>query len=564
MTIDEFLEHPSLEGSARSAGNGYVAVCPVHDDNEASLGITEGDDGRILLQCYAGCTTPDIVAEMGLRMSDLFANNTRHDQLPEAIYPYTDEIGNVLFEAVRMPGKRFRQRHLDPDSPDAKEDGWVWNLDGIRRVPFRLPELMQAVRDGKTIYVVEGEKDALRITQETGRFATCNPMGAGKWRDEYTPIFLGAKQVIIVQDRDDPGRRHAKRVKEAMDSIGVPTLVFQAKQGKDMSDHFDAGLSMEELVRPRATPKRGIVTMSELVESGLEYLTYRPSDLPGWALIPGVEASIVRQGRLYAWGAYTGDGKTTAALEGSRVVCEEGVRTGYFSMEMSETDLRNRLIAHKGVPLRLLERPWELRQDPAMLALYHLALEEMKEWKLDIIYDTSLKVERVIEYTLDREYEFVVIDHMHRLAFGDRRDLEEKIKMLTNLTLDANIPMLVLCQLRRYQRGKDMASYPPPVLQDFRETEVLGNEASIAAALWRQRDQEGLRYMGDASQFRVLKNRHTTSHKDQAGHIELLNFDRATQLYSTGGIYSEHTGEVGGAAPLSAEPDPWEGTDDWA
>lgn len=557
MTLDEFLN--LLEG-VRPAGNGFVAVCPGHDDREASLGVTEGDDGRVLLQCYSGCETKHVVETMGLRLADLFPNTFRQDQKPEAVYPYTDEIGNVLFEAVRMPGKRFMQRHLDPDHPDAKTDGYVYSLDGVRRVPYRLPELIAAVREGRTIYVVEGEKDAQRITIDTGRFATCNPMGAGKWRDEYTAFFVGASQVIIIQDRDEPGRRHAKRVKEALDAVGVPTLILQAKVGKDVSDHLDAGLPMEELARPRATPKRGIVTVAEMVEAGLEYLTYRPADLPGWPLIPGVEGSVVRPGRLYAGGAYTGDGKTTFALQGTRVLCGQGVRVGYFSMEMSDVDLRNRLITHKGVPLRLLERPWELRQDPQMLALYHLALEEMRDWKLDIIYDTGLKVERIVEETIDREYEFVVLDHVHRLGFGDRRHLEEQIKLLTNLTLDANVPMLALCQLRRYQRGKDLAAYPAPVLQDFRETEVLGNEASIAFALWRQRDQEGLRYVGDSSQFIVLKNRHTTSRHDKAGHIELLNFDTTTQLFTTGGIYSEPAQQQSAVVlPVEQPEDVWAG-----
>ena len=195
-----------------------------------------------------------------------------------------------------------------------------------------------------------------------------------------------------------------------------------------------------------------------------------------------------------------------------------------------------------------------------MLALYHEAVEEMRDWKLEIIYDTHLKVERVVEEIRDREYEFVVIDHLHRLGFGDRRHLEEQIKTLTNVTLDANISMLVLCQLRRYQRGKDMVAYPPPLLQDFRETEVIGNEAALAFAVWRQRDQEGLSYVGDSSQFRVLKNRYVTSTRNQSGHIELLNFDRNTQLFSTGGLMSE--------APKPQQvygtpyDDPWEGTDD--
>lgn len=557
MTLDDFLD--KLD-NVKPAGNGFVAICPGHDDNETSLGVTEGDDGRILLQCYAGCETSRVVEAMGLRLADLFPRTIRQDQQPEAVYLYTDELGQPLFEAVRFPGKRFTQRHLDPENPDAKADGYVYNLEGVRRVPFRLPELLKAVRESKTIYVVEGEKDALRITQETGRFATCNPMGAGKWRDEYTAHFLGAKQVIIVQDRDDPGRRHAKKVAESLKAIGVPVLVMQAKIGKDMSDHFDAGHKMEELVRPRQTPKRGIITAREMVETGLEYLQYRPSDLPGWELIPGVEASTVRPGRLYVWGAYTGDGKTTGALQGARTVCQLGVRAGYFSMEMSETDLRNRLIAHRGVPMHLLERPWELRLNPQALAAYKGALEEINEWKLDIIYDTTLKVQRVVEETIDREYEIAFVDHIHRMGFSDRRNLEEQIKALTNLALDANIPIVILAQLRKFSRGKDMVAYPPPVLQDFRETSTLGDEASIAVGLWRQRDNEGLRYVGDQSQFRVLKNRHTTSRKDRAGHVEILDFDPVTQMFSPGGISSAQTeaeSEWSGQG-LDPQADEWE------
>jgi DNA primase len=87
---------------------------------------------------------------------------------------------------------------------------------------------------------VEGEKDADRLWAE-GYAATCNPMGAGKWRPEYTGYFVGAKQVFIIQDRDDPGRSHAQKVKDALESIGVPVTIWQSKSGKDASDHFDAG-----------------------------------------------------------------------------------------------------------------------------------------------------------------------------------------------------------------------------------------------------------------------------------------------------------------------------------
>jgi len=60
-----------LEGVRRS-GKGDLARCPAHADKDPSLSIKEGDDGRVLLHCFAGCAPADIVAAMGLTMADLF------------------------------------------------------------------------------------------------------------------------------------------------------------------------------------------------------------------------------------------------------------------------------------------------------------------------------------------------------------------------------------------------------------------------------------------------------------------------------------------------------------
>jgi KaiC/GvpD/RAD55 family RecA-like ATPase len=380
-------------------------------------------------------------------------------------------------------------------------------------------------------------------------------MGAGKWRPDYTDMLRGAKQVFIIQDRDEPGRNHADKVRASLDAAGIPALVWQAKAGKDISDHFDAGFKIQDLVQPRKMPKRGIITVKELTEDDLDS-HHIPEPFPQHYLVPGVEASGMRPGRMYAGGAYTGDGKTTIALQGTSNITAQNVKTGYFTMEMVPRDLKNKLYQHFGLPLHVLED--RTLMTPEQKAILKVAAETVREWPLEIIYDTHLKVERVVEEIYDREYEFVVIDHLHRFGFGDRRHLEEQIKTLTNVALDANIIMLILCQLRRFQRGKDMVAYPPPLLQDFRETEVIGNEAALAFAVWRQRDPEGLSYVGDASQFRVLKNRYTTSAKTQVGHIELMNFDRTTQLFTAGGIMSAEPVNV----YVQPGDDPWEGADD--
>lgn len=50
----------------------WMARCPAHDDRNPSLSIKEGDNGAVLLKCFAGCETADVVAAMGLEMSALF------------------------------------------------------------------------------------------------------------------------------------------------------------------------------------------------------------------------------------------------------------------------------------------------------------------------------------------------------------------------------------------------------------------------------------------------------------------------------------------------------------
>jgi len=60
-----------LEG-VRSAGRGYSARCPAHQDRSASLSIAEGRDGCALVKCFAGCEPQSIVHALGLEMADLF------------------------------------------------------------------------------------------------------------------------------------------------------------------------------------------------------------------------------------------------------------------------------------------------------------------------------------------------------------------------------------------------------------------------------------------------------------------------------------------------------------
>lgn len=534
MTVEDFLDH--LE-DVRPAGSGHVGQCPGHEDRNASLSVGEGDDGRIVLKCHAGCEVKDIVKEMGLTLRDLFPNQASWDSEPDAIYSYTDEQGNELYQAVRLPGKQFRQRHYDPEHPDAK-DGWVKNLDGIRRVIYRLPEVIEAVREGRGVWIVEGEKD-VETLRAAGKVATCNPMGAGKWRPEYSEFLTGAN-VTIIADRDEPGRAHANRVKAMLEGYALNVRILQAKEGKDATDHLEAGLSPEEFVPIRQGPRRGVVTAQQLAEAGREQLHTSELDSPGYELMPGL-AVTARQGRMYAIGAYTSDGKTTFAVQIARNLADKMIRGGYYTLEMPESDIRNKLLQHKGIPLAMLEQPWQLKHHPELMAAYEQGIQEISEWNMDVIFDTKVNAEFIAQTSIDREHEFVIVDHIHRFAWGGERGrLEQAVQTLTNLAVETNIVVLLLCQLRKASRGKDLAAYPRPSLQEFRETSVIGDDSAMAMALWRQRDASGMSFTG-ITQLEILKNRHTTSKLDGAGTVLFPDFDISNQTFKFGRTHG-HTG----------------------
>jgi 5S rRNA maturation endonuclease (ribonuclease M5) len=124
-----------------------------------------------------------------------------------ATYDYQDEDGNMLFQTVRFEPKDFSQRR-----PDGK-GGWTFNIIGVRRVLYRLPEVIEAQR----VAIAEGEKDCDNLAA-LGFVATTNPLGAEKWRDEYSETLRGKDVVIFgdVGDADLKGERHVEQVIESL------------------------------------------------------------------------------------------------------------------------------------------------------------------------------------------------------------------------------------------------------------------------------------------------------------------------------------------------------------
>jgi hypothetical protein len=218
---------------------GGAARCPAHDDGRATLSFRQGEKAA-LVKCHAGCALDAILEALGLSAADLFDDPAEPRQGYEvtATYTYAGEYGEPLFYVERRSPKDFRQYRV-------VNGARVWNLAGVERVPYRLPELLGAASAGGTVYVTEGEKDADAI-RAAGATATTNPGGAGKWRAEYADWFAGAGRVIVVADRDEPGRAHAGQVAASLRPVVPEVEIAEAAKGKDAGDHLAAGLGLDE------------------------------------------------------------------------------------------------------------------------------------------------------------------------------------------------------------------------------------------------------------------------------------------------------------------------------
>lgn len=215
----------------KKQGNGYQAKCPAHEDHKASLSIRQGDE-NYLVYCHAGCETRLVLEAVGLTLSDLFSTAPKANlkSIIVATYDYRDENGQLLYQTVRKEPKTFLQRRPD------KNGKWIWKLDSVRRVLYRLPELLAADPQA-TVFICEGEKDADAL-RNIGLIATTSPQGAGKWRDEYSEHLQG-REVVILPDNDTAGRKHADDVARSLYRIAASVKVLSLPNVPDKGDVSD-------------------------------------------------------------------------------------------------------------------------------------------------------------------------------------------------------------------------------------------------------------------------------------------------------------------------------------
>jgi hypothetical protein len=257
----------------RPSGNGWSARCPAHEDRQPSLSIAEGDDGRALIDCKAGCSPDAVCAALGMTMVNLFAPSTstvfrpargkREYRRPAngkpTDKPFTTAC-DALAELERRHGPRsglwtYHNASGEPvgavgrwNLPDGKKrirpvsrHGDEWRIEAMPepRPLYRLQDLPAAQR----VYVCEGEK-AADAARSIGLTATTSAHGCkSPHKADWRP--LAGKEVVILPDNDPPGREYAEAVASILANLSPAPVVKLVElpnlpESGDMADFTDA------------------------------------------------------------------------------------------------------------------------------------------------------------------------------------------------------------------------------------------------------------------------------------------------------------------------------------
>jgi hypothetical protein len=228
---------------AKRNGKGWHARCPAHDDRHPSLSIVEGDDGRVLVHCHAGCTPQAIVKAVNLNMADLMppkvgpppqkktpagrprrktstptVYTTANDAITElerkygqgsAIWRYDDAEGQLVGVVVRWDKPDGRKDIRPVSRIPGADGGWIIGGMPAPRPLYQLPDLLKAPA-GSRIYITEGEK-AADAARDVDLIATTSAHGSkSAAKTDWSP--MAGHEVVILPDADDAGERYVDDV----------------------------------------------------------------------------------------------------------------------------------------------------------------------------------------------------------------------------------------------------------------------------------------------------------------------------------------------------------------
>jgi len=237
----------------RRAGGGYEAQCgnPAHPDDKPSMSVKQGNLGAVI-HCHV-CgeeAKQDILAGLGLTKPDLFDKPLERPERQQVVdtYIYEDADGTEKYRKDRRePGKNGKSKDfMQYRIVNGRKE---YGLKDITRLPWRLPQVIAAVKEGREIFWNEGEK-CVQALEKIGQVAT-TAGSAQDWRPGMAEWFDGAVKVTVIADNDEPGIKHARKVAAALKGRAREIRIVRGavdREKADVVDHLAAGHTLDELV----------------------------------------------------------------------------------------------------------------------------------------------------------------------------------------------------------------------------------------------------------------------------------------------------------------------------
>lgn len=529
----------ALDGVHRSA-NGATAKCPAHDDHRNSLSVSEGEDGRALVRCHAGCEVEQVLGAVGMTTADLFARRGSPRILAE--YEYRDTSDELVYVVVRFEPKEFRQKRPDGSG------GWIWNLKGITPLLYRLPQLVRA--DVETpVLICEGEKDVERVSK-LGFVATTNSSGAGKWTNAHAS-HLNGRNVVILPDNDDAGRSHAEKVAESLQGVARSICVLELpglRPKGDVSDWVNSGGSADELrtliaaapsyaewvSRRRSVLPPEVVSLehlerrvAELWENGME-----PGVSTGWASLD--EYYTVKRGQWTVITGIPGHGKTSWLDQLLvNLVQRHEWRFVIFSAELSP-ELHAVDILEKFARKPFRDGPTPRLPKESALGMLRTAIHHGFRF-INTDTFTDLTVDRILEITEQvASHEAVhglVIDpwneltHERREGFKETDYISDQLGKIRRFARRLNLHVWIIAHPQKMQKDPKTGKYLPPTPYEVAGSANWRNKADCALCIFRD-----ITARGDEPEVEIHIQKIRRREVGRVGRIT-LTYDRITGRY---------------------------------
>jgi len=409
-------------------------------------------------------------------------------------YNYDDLHGATRYQVVRFKPKTFRQVRMEAGRA-------VWNLSGVTRILYRLPEVMRA----QEVWIVEGEKDADTL-HALGACATTNVGGAGNWLEAYADVLTG-KDVIYCGDQDEAGEKHREAVLASLEGK-VKTLRVVNVPAKDVTELVrQTGVDLDAaktklgiLVESAPIMPKGYTMHSEgMAESVNRIVSYWMGpgkkeifSMGDW--LPSFkDLRPVRPGDLIVIMGYTGSCKTFVA---QHLVNNCGCPVAFFQQELARELFTERQIGiRNGMKADSVHEMLKVGNCSSLLMQDNMRAD----FRAGLTVDQMSHATRRDALVFGEPVGLAVVDYI-QLCKGEGKTKYEKMsnvaESLKVMAKNTNTAVVIISQVKRPEAGK----FKRLTLFDAKETGSIENSASMVLALDMEDGESNTRWL------RILKS----------------------------------------------------------